>query len=52
MKIARSPESALTQEFIDNGFNGMRVNYRNGFDLGSKKGTDLLIKAIDEKSGV
>ena len=49
MEIACSPESALTQEFVDNGFTGMRINYRNGFDLDSKKGTNLLVKEIKEK---
>ena len=49
MEIACSPESALTQEFVDNGFTGMRINYLNGFDLDSKKGTNLLVKEIKEK---
>ena len=49
MEIACSPESALTQEFVDNGFTGMRINYRNGFDLDSKKGTSLLVKEIKKK---
>ena len=49
MEIACSPESALTQEFLNHGYVGQRINYKTGFDLDSKKGTTKLLGEIGEK---
>ena len=49
MEIACSPESALAQEFLNHGYVGQRINYKTGFDLDSKKGTNKLLGEISEK---
>ena len=42
MEIACSPESSLSQAMIDRGFEAKRVNFREGYDLETPKGTNLL----------
>ena len=46
MEIACAPTSTLTSTFLDEGFQCRRINYKTGFDLETRKGTDLLAKEI------
>eukprot|EP00435_Cladocopium_sp_Y103_P059291 s737_g21.t1 len=46
MEIACSSTSTLTQTFEDHGYFGKRINYKTGFDLDSKKGTEKLLQEV------
>ena len=46
MEIACAPTSTLTSTFLDESFQCRRINYKTGFDLETRKGTDLLAKEI------
>ena len=45
MEIACAPTSALSQEFMQSGYECLRVNYKNGFNLDRREGT---LKAVSE----
>ena len=49
VEVACSPTSELTSTFEDAGYKCLRVNYRNGFDLDTRKGTKKLCETLDEK---
>ena len=46
MEIACSPESALSNEMIKMGYAAKRINYKEGFDLETRRGTSLLKQEI------
>lgn len=47
MEIACSPNSSLTAAFEDSGYQCQRINFRSGFDLESRKGTQKLRETLD-----
>lgn len=46
LEIACSPESALSSEMIKMGHSAKRINYKEGFDLETRRGTSLLKQEI------
>ena len=46
LEIACSPESALSNEMIKMGHSAKRINYKEGFDLETRRGTSLLKQEI------
>ena len=47
--MACAPGSSLTSCFEDAGYTGMRINYKNGYDLDKKDGTTKLAAEVKEK---
>ena len=48
LEVACSPTSELTTTFEDAGYKCLRANYRNGFDLDTRRGTAYLGEKIEE----
>lgn len=46
LEIACSPQSALSQEMTDAGFLAKRVNYKEGYDLASRRGNSMLKQEV------
>ena len=46
MEVACSPNSTMTTTFQEQGYTGLRINYRTGYDLDTKKGTEYLREEI------
>ena len=46
MEVACAPNSALGSEFESMGYHIKRINYREGYDLESRKGTSLLRSTV------
>ena len=42
MEVACAPESSLSAEMMKQGYSIKRINYREGYDLESKRGTSML----------
>lgn len=49
MEVACAPGSSLTSCFEDAGYFGMRINYKNGYDLDKKAGTAKFAEEVKEK---
>ena len=47
MEIACSPYSSLTSAFEDSGYRCQRINYKNGYDLDKRAGTQKLRGTLD-----
>ena len=48
LEVACSPTSELTATFEQAGYRCLRANYRNGFDLDTRRGTSYLGEKIEE----
>lgn len=42
MEVACAPTSSLSEMMMEKGFVAKRINYKNGFDLESRQGTQML----------
>ena len=49
MEVACAPTSSLSQEFINAGYECLRVNYKNGYDLDRRAGTSKTVEEMNRR---
>ena len=49
MEVACAPTSSLSQEFINAGYECLRVNYKSGYDLDRRAGTSKTVEEMNRR---